>query len=89
MQRTFFNLLVALLLSLFLSSALAQSLANLLPAETFLAFGTRDLAQHENKLEPFIAEFERLELGAALAKLVPSEIVEGELRARRRCQVML
>ena len=79
MQRTFFNLTALFLSVLLLSSASAQSLADLLPAETFLAFGTRDLAQHEAKLEPFIAEFERLELGAALAKLVPSEAVEGEL----------
>lgn len=83
MQRSFFShtrgLMLSVGLSLLLSSAAAQSLADLLPAETFLAFGTRDLAQHEAKLDPFIAEFERLELGASLAQLVPSETVESEL----------
>ncbi len=57
---------------LLLSFGSAQTLADLLPAETFLAFGTQDLAQQQDKLEPFIAEFNRLELTQALAAVFAS-----------------
>jgi len=57
---------------LLLSFASAQSLADLLPAETFLAFGTQDLANQQDKLEPFIDEFNRLELTQALTAVFAS-----------------
>ena len=57
---------LASLMLLVSSSGLAQSLADLLPAESFLVLGASDVAAHEEKLEPFIAEFERLDLGTAL-----------------------
>lgn len=54
------------LLALILSGSLAQSLVNILPADTTLALGTVGLREHEPKLAPFIEEFERLELADAL-----------------------
>ena len=44
------------------TSALAQSLALLLPQETLFAVGVEDLADHEAKFQPFIDEWERLGL---------------------------
>lgn len=49
-----------------------QSLADLLPAETILAFGTTDLIGHAEKLDPFIAEFERLDVMNALQQAFPT-----------------
>ncbi|HEV2126469.1 MAG TPA: hypothetical protein VGW38_27235, partial [Chloroflexota bacterium] len=63
----------------FAVSTTAQSLADLLPAETFLALGTQDLSGQTDKLQPFIDEFERLELGDALAQLFPTS--QGESTA--------
>ena len=67
----------------FFASALAQSatqsLADLLPAETFLALGTQGLSDQTAKVQPFIDEFERLDLGAALAQLFPAS--QGEAAA--------
>lgn len=66
--------LVTTLVALWLAGgALAQSLGDLLPAETFLALGTSDLQGQTDKLQPFIDEFERLELGQALAALFPED----------------
>lgn len=69
---------VALLVA---ASARAQPIAELLPADTALALGARDLAEHADKLEPFIAEFERLGLAEALAALggAPTDDVAGDL----------
>ncbi len=69
-------LLVTVTLLFVSSAALAQPLADLLPAETFLALGTRDAASQTDKLQPFIDEFERLDLGDALEQLFPAS--EGE-----------
>ena len=59
-----------------LPSAFAQPLADLLPAETFFALGTRNLDAEEVRLQPFIDEFMRLELGASLAKVFESQAIE-------------
>jgi hypothetical protein len=72
------NTVAALFLAFALSGlAQAQSLASLLPAETFLALGTENLAAQQDKLQPFIAEFERLELGAALARALGTAEAEA------------
>lgn len=69
----------ALGLLLGLGAALAQPLTELLPAETFLAFGTRGLTAEQARLQPFIDEFERLELPQAFEQLMASEAgSEGE-----------
>lgn len=64
--------------SLLVSAASAQSLADLLPAESFLALGTQNLNAHQDKLEPFIDEFERLELAEALSKVFATEVIIDE-----------
>ncbi len=74
------RMILSLALLFALASAAAQSLAELLPAETFLALGAQDLAAQEAKLQPFIDEFERLELGQALENLMGGE-TEGEADA--------
>ena len=51
----------------------AQNLSALLPADAMLVMGVEDLASHAEKLEPFIEEFNRLELGAALTAAFASE----------------
>ncbi|HEX7004908.1 MAG TPA: hypothetical protein VF168_12055 [Trueperaceae bacterium] len=52
-------------LLLVLGTATAQPLASVLPQETIFAVGTEGIASHADKLEPIIAEAERLELGQA------------------------
>ncbi|MGL4609646.1 MAG: hypothetical protein ACRCYY_08165 [Trueperaceae bacterium] len=47
-------------------SAQPESLAELLPAETFLALGIQDWASHREKLQPYVDEFTRLGLAEAL-----------------------
>lgn len=64
MKRTLAILVV--LFAALVGSAVAQSLADLLPAETFAAFGTKDLAQHQDLLNDFIAEFNRLGVADAV-----------------------
>lgn len=49
-------------LALGLTTASAASLLDLLPAETFVAFGVEGLAQHEDKAQAFIDEWQRLGL---------------------------
>ena len=82
-NKNFKKLLTTLTALFAVSAALAQtsvqSLADLLPAETFLALGTQDLSSQTAKLQPFIDEFERLDLGAALTQLFPAS--EGEATA--------
>ena len=68
-MKTFLTVLFVGLSSL----SLAQSLADALPAESFLVLGATDVAAHEDKLEPFIAEFERLDLGSALLAAFAAE----------------
>lgn len=62
------------LISFFLFCGLvyAQSLADLLPTETFIALGARDLGSQQAKLQPFIDEFERLNLSTALSQILTS-----------------
>lgn len=55
----------------------AQRLASTLPVETVFAIGTEDLASHEGKLDTFLAEAERLELGETLATLFETDEPEG------------
>ena len=49
--------------------ASAQDIPELLPNNTILALGMQDLSAQEAKFQPFVDEFERLELGQALAVL--------------------
>ena len=49
--------------------ASAQDIPELLPDNTILALGMQDLSAQEAKFQPFVDEFERLELGQALAVL--------------------
>lgn len=58
-----------LVLSSLLVFSQAQDLAKLLPSETFFALGVRDWTSHREKLQPYIDEFNRLELGKALMDL--------------------
>ena len=60
-------ILAAALLLWGLSSA--QSIPELLPENTILALGMQGLAEQETRLQPFVDEFERLELGQALGVL--------------------
>jgi hypothetical protein len=69
---------ISLILVIFISSTLAQDLAKLLPAETLLAFGMQDWVSHQDKLQPYIDEFNRLELGKAFMAMVNTEDSEGE-----------
>ena len=46
--------------------ASAQSIPELLPENTILALGMQSLADQEARFQPFVDEFERLELGQAL-----------------------
>lgn len=62
-RRICFSLLLLLSLA---PLALAQPLVDLLPAETLLALGTEGLNDNANRLDAFIDEFQRLEVGAAL-----------------------
>lgn len=69
-----------------LSTAAARSLTPLLPADTVFALGLEDIASHEAAFEPFIEEFQRLEVGRAFARLggaTEAELedlsVEGEM----------
>lgn len=52
-----------------LAFASAQSLLSYLPADSVAVFGLQDLAQHEDKLDQFINEYNRLGLNESLAKL--------------------
>lgn len=60
-------------LALLAGTALAQNLANLLPQETFAAVGVSGLAQHEGKFQPFIDEWQRLDVSALFAAAFPEE----------------
>ena len=73
----FLRPLFAFFLVFLLAGAQAQSLTELLPAETFFALGTEGLSDHRDKLQPFIDEFERLELGDALSTLMAKEEDSG------------
>ncbi len=55
--------------SLLLTFSQAQDLAKLLPENTFFALGIRDWVSHREKLQPYVDEFTRLELGQALLDL--------------------
>lgn len=68
-MRLFSKSLILLVVTSLLVSSQAQDLAKLLPAETFFALGIRDWASHREKLQPYVDEFTRLELGQALMDL--------------------
>ena len=55
------------------SFAAAQDLAELLPEDTIFALGMQGLSEADERLEPFIAEFERLEVGEVLTTLFESQ----------------
>lgn len=55
-------LLIAGAALLLAATASAQSLTNLLPEDTFLAFGVSELGQHEAKISPFVDEWQRLRI---------------------------
>lgn len=57
------GLLAVLMLA---TSSLAQSLVRLLPQETMVAFGIEGLSDHEAKFQPFLDEWERLDLPALM-----------------------
>jgi hypothetical protein len=63
------SILCLLTASLFFSNAFAQDLAKLLPTDTFFALGIQDWISYQDKLQPYIDEFQRLELGKALMAL--------------------
>src|SRR5690554_3328221 len=56
------------------ATLLSPALANpgLLPADTVFALGLRDAPLHEEKFEPFLAEWNRLELSENLTTLLGS-----------------
>lgn len=67
------------------AALLSPALANpgLLPADTVFAVGLRDASVHAEKLEPFLAEWNRLDLGENLATLLGSsgagDLLDDEL----------
>ena len=70
------TILLSLTLGLvFGSFAAAQDLAELLPEDTIFALGMQGLSEADERLEPFQAEFERLEVGEALTTLFESQDV--------------
>jgi hypothetical protein len=69
---------IPLVLSLLISTPFAQELSKLLPADTFAAFGVQDFINHQDKLQPYIDEFSRLELGKAFMAMVNAEESESE-----------
>ncbi len=56
------RLIAALLAAALLAAASAQSLAALLPPDTLAVIGVQGLAKHKNQLQPFIDEWDRLDL---------------------------
>lgn len=64
-------------------AAAAQSLASLLPSDTLAAFGVQGLAKHQAKIQPFIDEWQRLDLTELLeqtsAEEGPTEEIPAEL----------
>ena len=73
---------ISFALLLLLGTAFAQRLAAVLPQETVFAIGTENISEHADKLEPIIAEAERLGVAEAFSDLfgsqeeVPTEIPE-------------
>lgn len=66
LSKRLWTLVVALLLGSFASG---QALEDLLPAETLVAVGVQDFEGASEYLDDFVAEWERLEVGKALADL--------------------
>lgn len=77
-RKQLLTLLAALLIGSFAS---AQALEELLPAETLFALGVQDLDDVSAYLEDFLAEWERLEVGQALAALFSEGSEELEYEA--------
>src|SRR5690606_5053847 len=65
MRRHVKQLLLAVTIALG-GSAIAADLPDYLPNETLIAFGIEGLNQHEAKAQPYIDEWERLDLTALL-----------------------
>lgn len=70
------RLATALTVAVALSFAAAQSLAALLPSETLVAFGVSGLAQHEAKLQPFVDEWQRLDLSRLLDETTGEDVAD-------------
>jgi hypothetical protein len=68
-MRLFSKSFILLVVATLLVFSQAQDLARLLPAETFFALGIRDWESQREKLQPYVDEFNRLELGQALLEL--------------------
>ena len=75
-----YRLFVTILLAI-APFAAAQSVANLLPAETMFALGTTGLDAHVNLLEDFIAEFEARGVGDALTAVFGDLEAETDMDA--------
>lgn len=74
-------LLVALVLAA-CSSALAQSLRSLLPADTVFAVGVQGLSGQQAKIQPFIDEFDRLGVAKAFQDAFASTGKQAERLAK-------
>ncbi len=70
-SRRAFRRLVAVAAVALLTAASAQSIPDILPQETFAAFGVNDLSRHEAKFQTFIDEWNRLELTERLEAATP------------------
>lgn len=79
-MRTSVKLLAATLLTallLFMANATAASLLNLLPDGTLAAFGVEGLAEHQEKADVFIDEWNRLDLTNLLEAAYGGEIEDA------------
>ncbi len=77
MRTTATKLLLTLALGL-AGAATAADLPSFLPDGTLLAVGVEGLAEHEAKAQPFVDEWERLNLGELLEAAFASEVGEDE-----------
>lgn len=59
--------------ALLLGTASAQQLTNLLPQDTFAAFGVSGVVQHEAKFQPFVDEWQRLGLTELFTEAIPED----------------
>jgi len=75
MRTTLAKLLLPAVLAL-AGAATAADLPRFLPAETLFAIGVEGLAAHQDKAQPFIDEWERLDLSALLEAAFAEEVGE-------------
>lgn len=73
-QRALRGLVALVLVAVaLLGTASAQSIADILPQDTFVAFGVSDLSRHEAKFQTFIDEWNRLGLSERLEAATPAD----------------